>query len=94
MRVLAATVGSALASDPGPEDAADLVFLDPPYDVGEEALAAVLARLAAGWLAPHGSSWSSARPARPSPHGRPGSSATGSRAGTAKTTLWSASVPA
>ncbi len=28
-----------------------LVLLDPPYDLGEEALAAVLARLADGWLA-------------------------------------------
>lgn len=51
-RVLATTVTSALAPDPAPGEAADLVLVDPPYNVGEEALAAVLGRLAAGWAAP------------------------------------------
>ncbi len=37
-----------LSGDPG--DGFGLVLLDPPYDVGEEALAAVLVRLAVGWL--------------------------------------------
>ena len=32
----------------------DLVFIDPPYDVSEDALAVVLGRLRAGWLAPGG----------------------------------------
>ena len=50
-RVLATTVTAALARDPG-EDAADLVLVDPPYDVGEDALGDVLARLVAGWAAP------------------------------------------
>lgn len=51
-RVLPVTVASALAGDPGPDDAADLVLVDPPYDLAEDALAAVLGRLAAGWAAP------------------------------------------
>ena len=51
-RVLATSVAGALSHDPGPDDAADLVLLDPPYDVGEEALTAVLDRLVAGWAAP------------------------------------------
>lgn len=54
IRVVRATVAAALAPDPGPSDAADLVLVDPPYDVDEPSLAAVLARLAAGWLAPVG----------------------------------------
>lgn len=51
-RVLATTVTAALAHDPVEDAAADLVLIDPPYDVGEDALAAVLARLVAGWAAP------------------------------------------
>jgi 16S rRNA (guanine966-N2)-methyltransferase len=54
IRVVRATVAAALAPEPGPGDAADLVLVDPPYDVDEPALAAVLSRLAAGWLAPGG----------------------------------------
>ncbi|MGG5258505.1 16S rRNA (guanine(966)-N(2))-methyltransferase RsmD [Phycicoccus avicenniae] len=54
VRVRTSTVGAALAGEPGPDDVADLVLLDPPYDVGEDELAAVLGRLAAGWLAPDG----------------------------------------
>lgn len=47
--VLPVTVASALA---GAARERDLVFLDPPYDLSEEALAADLAALAArGWLA-------------------------------------------
>ena len=52
VRVLTATVASALSAEPGPDDAADLVFLDPPYDLSGDEVAAVLARLTAGWLAP------------------------------------------
>ncbi|WP_392542633.1 16S rRNA (guanine(966)-N(2))-methyltransferase RsmD [Oryzobacter telluris] len=51
IRVQRSTVQAALAADPSPSDAADLVLVDPPYDVPEDALAAVLDRLAAGWLA-------------------------------------------
>ena len=54
VRVVRATVAAALAPDPAPPEAADLVLVDPPYDVDEAALAAVLSRLAAGWLAPGG----------------------------------------
>ncbi|GAA2036854.1 16S rRNA (guanine(966)-N(2))-methyltransferase RsmD [Pseudokineococcus marinus] len=46
-RVLAGAPGSPL------EAGADLVLVDPPYDVAEEALASVLAALTGrGWLAP------------------------------------------
>ncbi len=48
------TVLAALAGDPAEDGAADLVFVDPPYDVDEDALRLVLDRLAAGWLAPGG----------------------------------------
>lgn len=51
-RVVTATVAAFLAPAPGADDAADLVLLDPPYDVAQDALAAVLARLADGWAAP------------------------------------------
>jgi 16S rRNA (guanine966-N2)-methyltransferase len=54
VRVVRSTVLAALAADPSPGDAADLVLVDPPYDVPEDALRAVLDRLAAGWLAPGG----------------------------------------
>lgn len=54
VRLVRATVASALAGEPPEGSAADLVLADPPYDVGEDALAAVLERLAAGWLAPGG----------------------------------------
>lgn len=54
VRVRTSTVAVALAADPAPGEAADLVFIDPPYDVPEEALAEVLVRLAAGWLAAGG----------------------------------------
>ena len=43
-----------LAADPSTEEAAHLVFVDPPYDLDETALGAVLDRLRAGWLAPGG----------------------------------------
>ena len=54
VRVVRTTVGAHLASDPTPDAVADLVLVDPPYDVDEESLAAVLDRLRAGWLAPGG----------------------------------------
>jgi 16S rRNA (guanine966-N2)-methyltransferase len=41
-------VERALAAQPSPHE---LVFADPPYALGDEELAAVLDRLAAGWLA-------------------------------------------
>lgn len=42
-------VERVLAGDPEPYD---LVFADPPYALGDDELAAVLLRLAEGWLAP------------------------------------------
>jgi 16S rRNA (guanine966-N2)-methyltransferase len=42
-------VERVLAGEPDPYD---LVFADPPYRLADEEIAAVLARLAAGWLAP------------------------------------------
>ena len=54
LRVRAETVERVLAVAPATGDRADLVLLDPPYDVDEEALAAVLALLVTGqWLSPH-----------------------------------------
>ena len=51
-RVQRSTVAAALAAGPAPSDTADLVLVDPPYDLAEEALAAVLDLLTRGWLAP------------------------------------------
>src|SRR5215203_6104756 len=48
------TVLAALDREPTPDEVADLVLVDPPYSLGEAELAAVLDRLAAGWLAPEG----------------------------------------
>ena len=54
LRVRAETVERVLAVAPVSGDRVDLALLDPPYDVDEEALAAVLALLVTGqWLAPH-----------------------------------------
>ncbi|GAB2757755.1 16S rRNA (guanine(966)-N(2))-methyltransferase RsmD [Terrabacter koreensis] len=53
VRLLADTVERALAAGPPSGVRMDLVLLDPPYDVTEEALAAVLEALVdRGWLAP------------------------------------------
>jgi 16S rRNA (guanine966-N2)-methyltransferase len=54
IRVVRSTVAAHLAPDPVAGEAADLVFVDPPYDLDEAALGAVLDRLRAGWLAPGG----------------------------------------
>ena len=54
LRVRAETVERVLAVAPASGDRVDLALLDPPYDVDEEALAAVLALLVTEqWLAPH-----------------------------------------
>lgn len=53
VRLLTDTVERALAAGPPAGVRMDLVLLDPPYDVAEEALAAVLAGLVEKeWLAP------------------------------------------
>jgi 16S rRNA (guanine966-N2)-methyltransferase len=49
-----ADVGRWLAGDPAGQGPFDLVLCDPPYDLGEAPLSAVLAALEAGWLAPEG----------------------------------------
>ena len=54
IRVACVTVAAHLAPDPSADAAAHLVFVDPPYDLDESALGAVLDRLRAGWLAPGG----------------------------------------
>ena len=54
IRVARVTVAAHLAPDPLADETAHLVFVDPPYDLDEDALAAVLDRLRAGWLAPGG----------------------------------------
>jgi len=53
-RVVRSTVAAHLFPDPAPDEPSDLVFVDPPYDLDDTALVQVLARLRAGWLAPHG----------------------------------------
>lgn len=53
VRVLADTVERALAAGPPAGTRMDLVLIDPPYDVSEETLAAVLTALVEQqWLAP------------------------------------------
>ena len=53
VRVRAESVERALAAAPQPQDRFDLVLLDPPYDVTEDELAAVLRALVEGaWLQP------------------------------------------
>jgi 16S rRNA (guanine966-N2)-methyltransferase len=54
VRVDRSTVLAALLGDPAPAEAADLVLVDPPYDLPEDDLGVVLGRLAAGWLAAQG----------------------------------------
>ena len=54
VRVTRSSVEAALARAAGVSERADLVFIDPPYDVDEASLAVVLGRLAAGWLAEGG----------------------------------------
>ena len=54
VRVVRTTVAAHLAPEPSAEGAADLVFVDPPYDLDEPDLRLVHDRLAAGWLAPRG----------------------------------------
>ncbi|HMM97087.1 16S rRNA (guanine(966)-N(2))-methyltransferase RsmD [Phycicoccus sp.] len=87
-RVLPVSVGTALSGDPGPDDAADLAFLDPPYDVGEEALAAVLERLAAGWLAPAGLAVVERSSRSPEPAWPPGLVRVGKARRYGETTVW------
>lgn len=54
VRVTRSPVEAALARAAGESERADLVFIDPPYDVDEDSLGMVLGRLVAGWLAEGG----------------------------------------
>lgn len=92
-RVLPVTVSSALAADPGPDDAADLVLVDPPYHVGEEALAAVLDRLAAGWAAPGALVVVERSTRSPEPTWPPGLERVGKPRRYGETTVWLAERP-
>jgi 16S rRNA (guanine966-N2)-methyltransferase len=49
-RVVARAVGAFLAD--APDEPFDVVFVDPPYELDEPQLSAVLGALADGWLAP------------------------------------------
>ena len=52
-RVVRSDVAAFLDGPPPPEAPFDLVFADPPYDVGAEALGALVEHLGApGWLSP------------------------------------------
>ncbi|MFW0784628.1 16S rRNA (guanine(966)-N(2))-methyltransferase RsmD [Gordonia sp. CPCC 206044] len=50
VRVTARPVATQLAGDPS--ELFDIVFLDPPYDLDNDAMSADLARVAAAWAAP------------------------------------------
>jgi 16S rRNA (guanine966-N2)-methyltransferase len=50
--LLAAKVATVLAAGPPDGTPYDVVFLDPPYAVPDEEVAATLAALGGGWLAP------------------------------------------
>lgn len=93
IRVVRATVAAALAPDPGPSDAADLVLVDPPYDVDETALAAVLARLASGWLAPGGLVVAERSTRSPEPTWPTGIERSGKPRKYGETTVWLATRP-
>ena len=88
IRVLRATVAAALAPQPAPSDAADLVLVDPPYDVDEPTLAAVLDRLAAGWLAPDGLVVVERSTRSPEPTWPPGIRPSGKPRKYGETTVW------
>ena len=88
VRVVRSTGGAALAADPGPSDAADLVLVDPPYEVDEVALAAVLRRLAAGWLAPGGLVVVERSTRSPEPAWPPGVERAGKARKYGETTVW------
>ncbi len=49
-----AEIGRFLERRPSDPDLYDVAFLDPPYEMGDPSLAASLAALNVGWLAPEG----------------------------------------
>ena len=93
LRVRAETVERVLAVAPATGDRVDLVLLDPPYDVDEEALAAVLALLVTGqWLAPHAIVVVERSSRSPQPRWLAPLAAMGERR-YGETTVWFADVP-
>lgn len=93
LRVRAETVERVLAAAPATGDRADLVLLDPPYDVDEETLAAVLGLLVTGqWLAPHALVVVERSSRSPQPRWLAPLAAMGERR-YGETTIWFADVP-
>ena len=93
LRVRAETVERVLAVAPATGDRADLVLLDPPYDVDEETLAAVLGLLVTGqWLAPHALVVVERSSRSPEPRWLAPLAAMGERR-YGETTVWFADVP-
>ena len=93
LRVRAETVERVLAAAPATGDRADLVLLDPPYDVDEETLAAVLGLLVTGqWLAPHALVVVERSSRSPEPRWLAPLAAMGERR-YGETTMWFADVP-
>ena len=93
LRVRAETVERVLAVAPATGDRVDLVLLDPPYDVDEEALAAVLGLLVTGqWLAPHAIVVVERSSRSPEPRWLAPLAAMGERR-YGETTVWFADVP-
>jgi 16S rRNA (guanine(966)-N(2))-methyltransferase RsmD len=88
VRVDRSTVLRALGAQPRPEDAADLVLVDPPYGSGEPELTAVLARLAAGWMAEDGILVVERSTRSPEPAWPPGIRRSGKPRRYGETTVW------
>ena len=92
VRVRAESVERALAAAPQPQDRFDLVLLDPPYDVTEDELAAVLRALVEGaWLRPDALVVVERSARSPEPRWPDGLSATVERR-YGETTMWFADV--
>jgi 16S rRNA (guanine966-N2)-methyltransferase len=93
VRLLSTTVAAALSGEPPDGAAADLVLVDPPYDVPEEALGEVLGRLAAGWLATGGLVVVERSSRSPEPRWPAGIEPVGTARRYGETTLWWATRP-
>lgn len=88
VRVARSTVLRALGGDPRPDEAADLVLVDPPYAAAEAELSAVLERLAAGWLAAGGVLVVERSSRSPEPAWPPGIRRSGKPRRYGETTVW------
>lgn len=93
VRVVTDTVERALRAGPPSGIRMDLVLVDPPYDLSEEALAAVLAQLAGGgWLAPDAFVVVERSTRSPQPTWPPGLELSGEKR-YGETTMWFAEPP-